>query len=127
MAKAKVKYVDGFVFTVKKTKLAEYKKMAAIGKKVWMKHGALGYKECVINDRSPKWITLTFPKLTKAKPSEIVCFSYIEYKSKKHRDQVNAKVMKDEEMQPPKDHKESDMPFDMKKMAYGGFEVVVGD
>ena len=118
------KYVDGFVLVVPKKKVAEYKKMARMGAKMWMKYGALSYKECMINDAKPQWVTLTFPKMAKSKGSETVWFSYIEYKSKKHRDEVNAKVMKDPAMNDPK-YKDKPMPFDMKRMAYGGFSVEV--
>lgn len=121
----KTKYVDGFVLVVPKSKLDAYKKMASEGKKLWMKSGALDYKECIADDMKPKWITFTFPKMAKAKSNEVVFFSYITYKSRAHRDQVNAKVMKgmDKMKDKPKD---ITMPFDMKRMAYGGFKVVVG-
>ncbi len=111
-------YVDGFVLVVPKKNALAYKKMARMGAKMWKKYGALEYKECVIDDATPPWITLTFPKMTKAKKNEQVWFSYIVYKSKKHRDQVNAKVMT---------HMDEDtkMPFDMKKISYAGFKVVV--
>lgn len=126
MAKSKIGYVDGFVLTVPKKKLAAYRKMATLGSKIWLKHGALGYKECMLNHAEPQGVTFTFPKMAKAKANEVVWFSYIEFKNKKHRDQVNAKVMKDPAMQPDKqDMKE--MPFDMKRMAYGGFSVMVSD
>ncbi len=124
MAKTQANYVDGFVLVVPKKKLAAYKKMATIGRNVWMKHGAIDYKECVIDDAKPKWVTFTFPKMAQAKAGEVVVFSYITYKSRKHRDQVNAKVMKDPMMNDPK-HKDDPMPFDMKRMAFGGFEVIV--
>lgn len=123
------KYVDGFVIVVPKGKLAEYRKMAQFGKKIWLKYGALDYKECVGDDLRPKGMMggpapLSFLKMTKAKPTEAVWFSFIVYKSKKHRDQVNAKVMKDPAMSDPK-WKDAPMPFDMKRFAYGGFKVVV--
>ena len=120
-------YVDGFVLVVSKAKLPAYKKMALIGKKVWMKHGALDYKECVGDDLKPDMggmKVLTFPQLTKLKKGELVVFSYIVYKSRKHRDQVNAKVMKDSMMNEEK-WKDKPMPFDMKRMSYGGFKVLV--
>lgn len=123
--KNQTKYVDGFVLTVPKSKLQAYKKMAAEGQKMWLKNGALDYKECMANDMKPKWVTFTFPKMAKAKPNEVVFFSYITYKSRAHRDQVNAKVMKGME-EAKKKYKDMPMPFDMKRMAYGGFEVVVG-
>jgi uncharacterized protein YbaA (DUF1428 family) len=118
------KYVDGFVLVVSKKNLPAYLKMAKQGGKVWRKHGALDYKECVIDDPRPKWVTFTFPKMVKLKPSETVVFSYIVYKSRKHRDAVNAKVMKDPIMN-QYDSKKEPMPFDMKRMAYGGFSVIV--
>lgn len=119
------KYVDGFVLVVPKKKVAEYRKMAQKAGKIWKKYGALDYKECMLDDAKPKWVTFTFPKMVKAKPSETVWFSYIVYKSKKHRDQVNAKVMKDPSMQSDDPNHMEKMPFDMKRLAYGGFTVVV--
>lgn len=124
MPKTTAKYVDGFVLVVPKNKLAEYKKMAAGANKVWKKYGALEYKECVADDPRPKGVTLTFPKAYKAKPSEVIIFSYITYKSRAHRDQVNAKVMKDPAMNDPK-YENMPMPFDMKRMSFGGFKVIV--
>jgi uncharacterized protein YbaA (DUF1428 family) len=95
-----------------------------------MKHGALDYKECMGDDLKPKgemagMAPFTFLKMTKATPKETVWLSFIVFKSKKHRDQVNARVMSDPEMQNPK-WKDKPMPFDMKRMAYGGFKVMVG-
>jgi len=122
------KYVDGFVFVVPNKKVSEYEKMARVGARMWKKHGALDYKECKGEDLNPKMPKgmehLVFPKMAKAKPTETVWFSYIVYRSKKHRDTVNAKVMKEmgKEM---KKYKDKLMPFDMKRFAYGGFEVVV--
>lgn len=121
---SKAKYVDGFVLVVPKKNLADYKKMATLGAKMWMKYGALDYKECVGDDMKPQWCSVPFPKLAQTKPSEVVVFSYITYKSRKHRDEVNAKVMKDPAMNDPK-MKDKPMPFDMKRMTYGGFEVIV--
>lgn len=115
-------YVDGFVIPVRKSQLHIYKKMAAIGKKVWKKHGALDYKECVAEDLKNKW-GVSFAKLAKKKPGETVVFSYIVFKSKAHRNQVNARVMKDPEL---KCCAGLEMPFDVKRMAYGGFKVFVG-
>lgn len=120
----KTKYVDGYVLVIKKKNLTAYKEMASIGGKTWMKHGALDYKECIIEDSKPKHVTLTFDKMIQAKKDEVVLFSYITYKSRAHRDQVNAKVMKDAMMNESK-WKDKPMPFDMKRMAYGGFEVLV--
>lgn len=124
--KQKSKYVDGFVLVVPKKKIAEYRKMAQEGKKIWMKHGALNYKECMLDDAKPKLVTFFFPKMIKAKPSETVWFSYVEYKSKAHRNQVNKKVMAEMDKKYA-DKKDDPMPFDMKRMAYGGFKVIVGD
>jgi len=131
MAKEKTAYVDGFVLVVPKKNVAKYRKMARDASKVWMKHGALAYKECMLDDAKPEFVTFFFPVMAKAKPSETVWFSYIEYKSKTHRNQVNKKVMKEfdelyaDEMKDP-DHMKN-MPFDMKRLAYGGFKVVVSD
>lgn len=115
-------YVDGFVLIVPKKNLAQYKKIAQLGAKVWMSHGALSYRECIGDDLKVKF-GLPFTKLTKSKPNEIVCFSWIEYKSRAHRDKVNARVMKDERMANACDP--TNPLFDMTKMAYGGFEVLV--
>ncbi len=117
-------YIDGFVLTVPKKKLAAYRKMAAAAGKVWRKYGALDYKECVGDDLSPKGVVATFPKAVKLKPGEVVIFSYIVFKSRAHRDRVNAKVMKDELMNDPT-YMGKEMPFDMKRMVYGGFKVIV--
>ena len=115
-------YVDGFVLVVPKKKLALYKKMATKAGKVWREYGALDYRECVGDDLQVK-MGLPFPKLIKTKPGETVVFSYIVYKSRAHRDKVNAKVMTDTRLceGAPKD-----MPFDVKRMAYGGFKTLVG-
>ena len=116
-----MRYVDGFVLPVPRRKLKAYVKMARWGKRVWLKHGALDYQECVGDDLKVKW-GIPFLRLAKVKAGETVVFSYIVYKSRAHRDRVNAKVMKEMEKTPmPKD-----MPFDMKRMAYGGFKVLVG-
>lgn len=115
-------YVDGFVIVVPKKKLDVYKRMAAKGAAVWREHGALDYVETVGDDLAVKGM-LPFTKLTGCKPSETVVFSWILYKSRAHRDRVNAKVMKDERMNEMM--KQQAMPFDMKKMSYGGFKVIV--
>jgi len=114
-------YVDGYVIPVPKKKLAAYKKMAQLGKKVWMKNGALEYFECVGEDLAPKGMT-GFPTLVKPKTGETVVFSFVVFKSRKHRDQVNAKVMKDPMMG---SFDPSAMPFDCKRMTYGGFKTLV--
>lgn len=118
-------YVDGFVFTVPKKNIAAYKKMARDASKIWMKYGALDYKECMIDDPKPDQVILTFPKLVNVKPTETIWFSYIVFKSRAHRNQVNAKVMKDPAMHPDNPDFMKNMPFDMNRMAYGGFKVEV--
>ncbi len=128
MTKIKSKYVDGFLLVVAEKDLAAYKKMAAMGAKMWMKAGALEYKECVGDDMHPKMGEVkiaNFPDTVNLKKGELVVFSYITYKSRKHRDQVNAKIMKDMEKAHDK-NKDQTMPFDMKRMNYGGFTVLVG-
>lgn len=114
-------YVDGFVLVVPKKKLAAYKKMATRAATVWRDHGALDYRECVGDDLKVK-MGLPFPKLAKTRPGEAVVFSYIVYKSRAHRDKVNAKVMKDKRLF---EGMPKEMPFDMKRMAYGGFKTLV--
>lgn len=115
-------YVDGYVLAVPKKKLAAYRVMARQGEKVWRKHGALDYKECAGDDLKPK-NGVPFTRVMKSKPGETVVFSFVVFKSRAHRDRVNAKVMKEMEKMPmPKD-----MPFDMKRMVYGGFKTLVGD
>lgn len=116
------KYVDGFVLCVPKKNMAAYKRMATGGKKVWMDHGALQYLECVGDDLATTF-GLPFPKMAKAKAGETVVFSFIVYKSRKHRDAVNAKVMSDPRLAAMM--KNQKMPFDMKRMSYGGFKVLV--
>ncbi len=113
-------YVDGFLLPVPKKNLALYRKMAKFGARLWKKHGALQFRECVGEDLKGAW-GLPFTKVVKAKPGETVFFSYIVYKNRAHRDKVNAAVMNDPAMKvmPAK------MPFDPKRMAYGGFEVFV--
>lgn len=115
------KYVDGFVIPIRKSKLAAYQKLAKQAQKVWMEHGALAYYECIGDDMNVK-MGVPFPKLAKAKPGETVIFSWIVYKSRKHRDAVNAKVMKDKRIS---SLKPEDMPFDCNVMAYGGFKTIV--
>ncbi len=118
-------YVDGFVISIPKKSTAKYKKIASEAKDVWLKSGALDYKECKIDDASPKFVTFTFPKMVKAKPDEAVWFSFITFKSKIHRNEVNKKVMAyfDKKYGP---EGMMDMPFDMKRFSYAGFKVEVG-
>jgi uncharacterized protein YbaA (DUF1428 family) len=114
-------YVDGFVIPVPKKNLKAYQKLSKAAGKVWMKYGALEYRECVGEDLNPK-MPMTFPKLTKLKRGETVVFSWIVYKSRKHRDSVNAKVMKDKVMT---SMNPADCPFDFKRMSCGGFKIFV--
>jgi uncharacterized protein YbaA (DUF1428 family) len=115
-------YVDGFVVPVPRKKLDAYRRIARKAGKVWREHGALEYVECVADDVKPgKWTS--FPQAVKLKPGEAVWFSWIVYKSRQHRDRVNAKVMKDKRLAPMMDPKA--MPFDGKRMFWGGFKVVV--
>jgi alkaline phosphatase len=118
------KYVDGFVLVVPKKKVAAYRNMAAEAGKMWRKFGALDYKECMMDDPKPKFVTFTFRKMAKAKPNETVWFSFIVYKSRTHRDQVNKKVMAEMDKLAKK-YKNVPMPFDMKRTAYAGFKAVV--
>ena len=117
------KYVDGYVLPVPKKNLQAYRRMAQQAGKIWRKHGALDYKECVGDDLNTKW-GVPFGKTAKLKPGETVVFAYVVFKSRAHRDSVNAKVMKDPIMNNPK-YKDKPMPFDMKRMVYGGFKVIV--
>jgi uncharacterized protein YbaA (DUF1428 family) len=117
------KYVDGFVLPVPKKNIATYTRMAKKASRIWKEHGALDYRECIGDDLNVP-MGLPFPKGIKTKPSETVVFAYIVYKSKAHRDKVNAAVMKD-----PRVHEMCDpenMPFDCKRMLYGGFKTIVG-
>ncbi len=117
-----MKYVDGFVLVVPGKNVEAYRRIAQKAGKVWREHGALEYRECVGDDVNVK-MGLPFPRLARLKPGEAVIFSWIVYKSRQHRDRVNAKVMKDPRIAGMCDPK--DMPFDMKRMSYGGFQVLV--
>lgn len=121
--KFKTAYVDGFIIPVPKNKVNQYRKIAAGACKVWMKYGALNYIEAVGDDLNSKF-GLSFPKLVKPKKGETIFFSYITYKSKAHRDSVNKKVMQDPEITASMNKK---MPFDSKRMSYGGFKVLVSN
>src|ERR1044072_682467 len=122
------KYIDGFVLVVPKGKEADYEKMAQMGRDSWMKHGALQYFECRGDDLKQQEMgdekSRAFAEMAGAGDEENVWYSFIVFSSKEHRDEVNKKVMAEMEEQA---QQESDfsMPADMKKMAYGGFEVVV--
>lgn len=115
------RYVDGFVLPVPKRNVTAYRRLARKAGKIWMEHGALEYRECIAEDVKPGKRT-SFPQSVKLKADEVVWFSWIVYKSRKHRDRVNAKVMKDPRLanmgcQP--------MPFDGQRMIFGGFEIAV--
>ena len=113
-------YVDGFVLPVPKKNLKIYRHMAQKAGKIWRDNGALEFRECVGDDLNVK-MGLPFPRAIKIKPSETVIFSWIVYKTRAHRNRVNAKVMKDPRFaEMPKE-----MPFDVKRMLYGGFETIV--
>lgn len=119
------KYVDGFVLAVPTEKLAAYRKLARLAAKVWKDHGALDYVECVGDDMSPGF-GYPFPKLARAKADETVVFSWIAYRSRAHRDKVNAAVMADPRMQAVCGAGAGrEMPFNPKRMSWGGFKVLV--
>ena len=115
-------YVDGFVVPVPKSKLAAYRKMARLGAKLWKEHGALEYHECVADDVKPGKTT-SFPQAVKLKPGEVVVFSWIVYASKAARNRANKKVMADPRLAKFMDPK--NMPFDGKRMFWGGFKPIV--
>ena len=115
-------YVDGFVLPVPKKNLKAYFQMAKKAGKIWREHGALEYRECAGDDLDIKDL-LPFPRLAKVKAGETVVFAWIVYKSRTHRDRVNAKVIKDPRLAAICDPQS--MPFDVKRMAYGGFKVMV--
>lgn len=115
-------YVDGFVVPVPKKKLEAYRRMARKAGKVWREHGALEYVECVADDvKAGKWTS--FPQAVKLKRGEVVWFSWIVYKSRKQRDRALARVMKDPRLAKMMDPKS--MPFDGKRMFWGGFKMMV--
>jgi uncharacterized protein YbaA (DUF1428 family) len=116
------RYVDGFVIPVPKKNTEAYRRLARLAGKVWREHGALEYVECIADDvKKGKWTS--FPQAVKLKPGEAVWFSWIVYKSRKHRDQVLAKVMKDPRLAKTMDPRK--MPFDGKRMFWGGFKAMV--
>ena len=114
-------YVDGYVLPVPTKNLAAYRKMAATAGKVWREHGALEYRECVGDDLEIDGM-LSFPQGIQAKPDETVIFAWIVFRSKAHRDRVNAKVMQDPRLA---NMNPESMPFDHKRMLYGGFKLLV--
>jgi uncharacterized protein YbaA (DUF1428 family) len=114
------RYVDGFVLVVPRKNVQAYRRMAQKAGRVWREHGALEYRECIGDDLKVKW---GMPRMTRLKSRETIFFSWIIYKSRAHRDRVNAKVMKDPRLAAMMSSKS--MPFDLKRMAYGGFKVLV--
>jgi uncharacterized protein YbaA (DUF1428 family) len=115
-------YIDGFLLPVPRKKLDAYREIARRAGRVWREHGALEYREWVGDDLKVK-MGVPFTRPVKVKPGETVVFSWIVYKSRAHRDRVNAKVMKDPRLATMMDPKS--MPFDVKRMAYGGFRILV--
>lgn len=115
-------YVDGFVLPVKTGKMAEYRKMAKLAGKIWREYGAIDYKECIADDVQPGKYT-SFPQSVKLKNDETVVFSFIIYKSKADRNRINKKVMSDPRLAHMMDPKK--MPFDGKRMFWGGFKTMV--
>ena len=115
-------YVDGYVLPIPTKKLAVYRRIAQAVGKIWREHGALEYRECAGDDLAVKW-GVPFPRQMRTKAGETVIFAWIVFKSRAHRDRVNAKVMKDPRLAKLCDPK--DMPMDCKRMVYGGFKVLV--
>ncbi len=115
-------YVDGYVLPLPKKNVAAYRKMASAAGKIWREHGALEYRECAGEDMAVKW-GVPFTRLMKSKTGETVVFSWIVFKSRADRDKVNTKVMKDPRIANMMKGKK--MPFDMKRMVYGGFKTLV--
>jgi uncharacterized protein YbaA (DUF1428 family) len=115
-------YVDGFVLPIRRKNLAAYRVIAAKAGRIWREHGALEYRECIGDDLNVKGV-VKFSRLARAKPGETVAFSWIVFKSRAHRDRVNAKVMKDPRIAKMMDP--SQKVVDMRRMAYGGFKILV--
>lgn len=114
-------YVDGFVLPLPEGNIDAYREIAETAGKVWLEHGALAYKECVIEDKTEHEFCSNFPAMAGIKEGETVVFAYIVFKSRAHRDEVNAKVMEDPRIKCDPEN----MPFDCKRMAYGGFSPIV--
>jgi uncharacterized protein YbaA (DUF1428 family) len=115
-------YVDGFLLPVPRKNLQAYRRMSQKAGRIWREHGALEYRECAADDLKNKF-GMAFPRLMRLKPGETVVFSWIVFKSRAQRDRVNAKVMKDPRLADMMDPKS--MPFDVKRMAFGGFKILV--
>ncbi len=116
-----MKYVDGFVIPVPVDKVQAYRRMAQAAGKIWIEHGALEYMECIGDDLDVR-MGKPYPRAFKVKPDETVIFSWIVYKSRAHRDRVNEKVVNDTRME---EMDMKSMPFDFKRMVYGGFKTIV--
>lgn len=116
-------YVDGFVLWVPRANIPAYKAMAMTGGKLWLEHGALQYKECMAEDETEYDHCTTFRQMAKPKDDEVMIFAFITFRDRAHRDAVNAKVMADPRLMESCDP--NNMPFDCKRMAYGGFEGLV--
>jgi uncharacterized protein YbaA (DUF1428 family) len=114
-------YVDGYVFPIPKKSVEHYRRIAQTAGRVWREHGALQYFECVGDDLKSKW-GVAFPKRVRTRPGETVVFSWVVFRSRAHRDRVNAKVMKDPRIA---NMDMTSMPMDPKRMTYGGFRVIV--
>jgi len=115
-------YIDGFVLAIPKAKLPAYRKLATKAGKIWRKHGALEYRECALEDADATGM-VSFPKLAKAKPDEVVIFAYAVFKSRKHRDATNKKIMADKDLAGMCEEAKS--ITNCKRMAYGGFDAIV--
>lgn len=118
-------YIDAFVLPVPTANMARYKRMATAAGKIWMEYGALQYWECMGDDLDNTGPMMPFPKMTTCKPGETVMFSWIVYKNRRHRDQVNKKVLADPRMDAMYRAMMSPKIFDDKRMAYGGFKTIV--
>lgn len=119
-------YVDGYVLPIAREKLPQYQEMAAEAGQIWIKHGALQYFECAGDDLAPDMSgakIATFPEVMKTGPEETVIFAFVVFESREHRDAVNRKVM--EEMTGEQQNPDCEMPFDLQRMVYGGFQSIV--
>lgn len=116
-------YVDGYVLAVPEKNIDRYREMAEQAADIWIKHGALDYKECVGDDLEDKGFCATFPATFKPKEGETIIFAFITYESRQHRDEVNDRVHNDPNLGEGCDPE--NMPFDCKRMTYGGFKTIV--
>lgn len=116
-------YVDGFILPIPKDNVEAYRAISAMAGALWKEHGALLYKEAMLDDTHPDWGMVEFPTMSGAKAGETVIIAFILFNSREHRDDVNAKVMADPRL--AETMNKEDMPFDMKRMAYGGFKAIV--